>query len=474
MAEQQDPEVPDVPEHDLSEEDMMFVSLLYNYILALEAEEREEEQQRQGEVDLPAGGRRPFIRSCWTRPWLTEERRQQYGHYTSLLDTQLRLEDPAAFRNFTRLTPEVFDDILERVAPVIQKQQTNYRHPLSAGLKLAITLRHLATGDNYRSLAYGFRCGISTISELIPEVCRAIVQAYKDEVFNPPTTPEAWRNLAQQFEQRWNVPHAVGALDGKHIAIKKPANTGSLYHNYKGFFSIPMLAFVDAEYKFIWIELGGKGHMSDSQIFTDSELFECLEDGSIGLPPSCPLPGETEPDILYFILGDDAFALKSYMMKPYSRIGMTDEQRICNYRISRGRRVVENAFGILANRFRCLLGTLEQKVENVRDLVETAVVLHNLLRQRVVMAANEVDHEDEEHNFVPGAWRHGPHWEDVPQPPARGNLATVDARHQREHLRDYFVSPVGAVDWQQRMAGVVLPGAVEERSGSEADDEDED
>lgn len=444
-------EVQDVPEYEPSYEvDMTFVSLLYNYILALEAEEREGEQQRQEEVELPAGGRRPFIRSCWTRPWLTEERRQQLGQYTSLLDTQLRLEDPVAFRNFTRVTPGVFDEILERVAPVIRKQETNYRHPLTAGLKLAITLRHLATGDSYRSLAYGFRCGISTISEMIPEVCRAIVEAYKDEVFNIPSTPEAWSTLAQQFEQRWNVPHAIGALDGNHIAIKKPANTGSLYHNYKGFFSIPLLALVDAEYKFIWIELGGKGHMSDSQIFTDSELFECLEDGSIGLPPPCPLPGENQPDIPYFILGDDAFALKSYMMKPYSRRGMTDEQRICNYRISRGRRVVENAFGILANRFRCLLGTLEQKVDNVRDLVETAVVLHNLLRKRVALAANEVDHEDEEHNFVSGAWRDGPHCEDVPLPPARGNLATVDARHQRDHLREYFVSPVGAVDWQQK------------------------
>ncbi|XP_052225108.1 uncharacterized protein LOC127840732 [Dreissena polymorpha] len=300
----QDPEVPDVPEHDLSEEDMAFVSLLYNYILALEADEREKEQQRQGEL--------------------------AYQH------------------NFTRLNPEV--------------QQTNYKHPLSAGIKLAITLRHLATGDNYRSLAYGFRCGISTISELIPEVCKAIVQL------------------------------RVGAFDGKHIAIKKPANTGSFYRNYKGFFSIPMLALVDGEYKFIWIELGGKGHMSVSQIFTDSELFECLEDGSIGLPPSCPLPEETEPDIPYFILGDDVFALKSCMMKPYSRRGITDAQRICNHMISRGRRVAENAFGILANRFKCLLGTLKQKVENVRNLVETAVVLHSLLRHTVVMAANEVDH----------------------------------------------------------------------------------
>ena len=92
----------------------------------------------------------------------------------------------------------------------------------------------------------------------------------------------------------------------------------------------------------------GKAAASDSQIYNGSELKDCIDDGSIGFPPAEPLPNDNE-DVPYYLIGDDVFAFRPNMMKPYSQLGMIDDERIFNYRLSRARRVVENVFGILVN-----------------------------------------------------------------------------------------------------------------------------
>jgi hypothetical protein len=263
---------------------------------------------------------------------------------------ELQLEDASGFRNFMRMEPELFHELVARVGPRLEKHDTNWRKALDAGIKLAITLRFLATGDSYKSLMYHFRVAANTICNFIHPVCEAIIAEYATELFHIPTTPDGWLEIAKVFETRWNLPHCIGAIDGKHVAIKCPPSGGSMYHNYKSFHSIVMMAVVDGDYKFLNVDVGANGAGSDGGVFANTELKACFDDGSLGLPPPCPLPGGQEP-VGYFLVGDEAFPLRPWLMKPVPSRNLTHDQRIYNYRLSRARRVVENAFGILAARY---------------------------------------------------------------------------------------------------------------------------
>lgn len=81
----------------------------------------------------------------------------------------------------------------------------------------------------------------------------------------------------------------------------------------------------------------------------------------------------------YVILADAAFPLRNNILKPYPFRNMTHSERIFNYRLSRGRRVVENAFGILANRFRVLQTVMYLLVETVQNVILACCALHNFI-----------------------------------------------------------------------------------------------
>lgn len=189
----------------------------------------------------------------WVRNWLLK--RPKFGMYEKLMK-HLRDGDTKSFRNFVRLGPEMFNEMVQELTPRIEKRRTPYREPLSTGLKLAVTLRYLATGDAYRSLSYGFRVAANTLVTVIPEVCQAIFDHYHDKVMKCPTTPKEWKDVADAFSEKWNFHHCCGAIDGKHVRIQAPPRSGGRYYNYKGYHSIIMLALVDANYKFLYVDVG--------------------------------------------------------------------------------------------------------------------------------------------------------------------------------------------------------------------------
>ena len=116
--------------------------------------------------------------------------------------------------------------------------------------------RFLATEESFRSLAFNYRVGVQTVSNEVAEVCNAIWDQMSISHMKMPTTEEEWLHIAANFEQKWNFPHCIGAVDGKHVVLRSPSNSGSLYCNYKGTFSLVLLALVDANYQFICIDIG--------------------------------------------------------------------------------------------------------------------------------------------------------------------------------------------------------------------------
>ena len=92
--------------------------------------------------------RRKKKRRVWVRPWLI--RRPDLSQYERLM-RELELEDAAAFKNFVRMDPPMFWELVERLTPRIQMNDTWYRKSLVPGCRLALTLRRYATGDSYKS-----------------------------------------------------------------------------------------------------------------------------------------------------------------------------------------------------------------------------------------------------------------------------------------------------------------------------------
>lgn len=271
-----------------------------------------------------------------------------------------------------------------------------------------------------------------------------------------PNTEIGWKEKAHNYEILWNFPHCVGAIDGKHVLIQAPANSGSDYYNYKEQFSIVLLAIVDADYNFIYANCGAKGKSSDSGVFQETSFYEAMNENQLSWPE--PEPLRHEPNMPFVLVGDSAFALTEKMMKPYPGYHEVGNiKRIFNYRLSRARRIVENVFGILCVVFRMFRNTIALQPANAEVAVMACVYLHNFLRRNKQSRAlytprGTFDSEDSDHNIVGGSWRTecGPNILLDLQP--SGRPSPQSAMVTRNKFAEYFISAEGSVPWQYNVA----------------------
>ncbi|KAK8759497.1 hypothetical protein V5799_002871, partial [Amblyomma americanum] len=271
---------------------------------------------------------RKRTRRFWVRPiW---RYRDTEGQAHTLLP-RLRARDEGYFRDYLRMPPSVFDTLLGLVRPLIERQVTPFRDPISAHDRLAMTIR------------------------------------------------------------------------------------------------------------FTYADIGHYGGEGDSGIFQRSPLLEVLEKGLLGIPQ--PRSIGSIGLIPYHMVGDEAFPLKPFMMRPYPRRELQKfrndpaqrqeylKRATFNYRLSRARRLIENAFGIMSSRWRILRRPFRASEETTQNIVKSCVVLHNFLlsspqSRSAYSPPGFTDHEDWEGNIVEGSWRAG-----SDSLPGMGDLTTMSGYH---------------------------------------------
>ncbi|CAK1598760.1 unnamed protein product [Parnassius mnemosyne] len=353
-----------------------------------------------------------------------------------------------------QLDSKQFDYLLNLVSKHIEKEVTIFRENVSAKERLMATLRFLATGNSYQDLKYCSLISEPLLSKLISETCWAIYKCLKNYI-QVPQSEEEWKAIAAQFESKWNFNNCIGACDGKHIAIQKPPRSGSLYYNYKGFFSVVLFAIVNANYEFIYVHTGTNGSVGDGSIWKSTGFYKKLENNELDLPPPSILPG-ADISVPYVFLGDSAFALKNNFMKPFPFKNITHDQRIFSYRLSRARRVDENTFAILSSRFRVFRSHIGVQVNNMDPIVLACCALHNFLRKQTLsyIIPRYIDRENTKNfTFHKGDWRNNTEGLSSLQRTSE-NQRNSEGSEVRNTFMNYF-SSVGCVSFQEKMIEIV-------------------
>ena len=219
--------------------------------------------------------------------------------------------------------------------------------------------------------------------------------------------------------------------------------SGSLFFNYKGSFLINLMALVDHDYRFTYIDIGQYGSNSDGAIFKDLEFGRAFMNDQLNVPDPVHFPNfPASGPVPYCFVADEAFPLRCDLMRPFPRgtACLSQDELVFNYRLSRARRIVENAFGILVQHWRIFSRKLSLLPENADSVIKAFVVLHNFRKD-----LNNLTQQLNPDNV--------PFLRDdsaILDLDRRGHKSSTAAKATRNIYKNFFRRPEGQVTWQDR------------------------
>nr|XP_012217190.1 PREDICTED: uncharacterized protein LOC105669025 [Linepithema humile] len=371
---------------------------------------------------LQKNEKRPYRKKqYWVAPYL-KDRPEHSFYYVSI--PKLTIENGVRFHNYFRMSATQFEELLSIVGPLLIKENV-IREPIQPKERLMITLRYLASGDSMTSMSYQYLVGVTTVCNIIRETCEAIWSNLCPLVLLSVLLEGDWLEIANDFEELSNFIYCIGAIDGKHVTIQCPNNAGSTYYNYKHAHSVVLMAICDARYIFRFVDIGAYGRRSDGGIFGDSAIGKNFNANRMNEPkPSTVAGGRILP---YCLVGDEAFPLKSYLLRPYP-----------------------------ASQWRLYRKPIIAFPENAKLMVQATVCLHNWIRKddidkNAYVSADMVDeiHANDPNSFTSGSWRRifedGCAFRNIGH--CGSNTSARNCIQMRDEFCDYFCSE-GEVPWQ--------------------------
>ena len=279
------------------------------------------------------------------------------------------------FKENFRVQRSTFGKLVRLVGPHVSKKDINYRAAIPVEKRIACALYALGSSSELRTISNLFGIAVNTTGLILHQFCSTIIDLFLHKLIKFPSTDAEICHTMNGFLTKFGYPLCLGSLDGTHIQIKPPPGAEPDCYNYKKFHSVIMLATVNSDLIFTYINVGAPGRCNDSSVYSRSTLYDVIQNS---IHRNYYLI-ESNVTIYAHFIADSAFALHSTLMKPYcEKSNMSRKECMFNYRLSRARSTVERAFGMMKNRFRCIHRKMEYELDNSLRIIKAIAILHNL------------------------------------------------------------------------------------------------